>query len=76
MGTNQKISSEDRKANNKGSMKLSQDDFKTTFVSKMTPSEDKDGPKKDANKNKLVYIDDDQYEVVDTSYIDVRLVQK
>lgn len=55
-------------------MKLTEDDFKTTYVSKISPAEEKEVLSK--VKNKMVDLDNDQYEVVDTSYVSIQLKQR
>jgi len=68
------MNSEDNKSTNpKTSTKLTQDDFKTIYVSKITPEEEKYGKKKEKTKDD---IDNDNYEVVDTSYVCIRLKEK
>lgn len=75
LGTNRKTDSGDTKsADTKVPTKLTQDDFKTVYVSKIAPEEEKDAQRKE--KNKAVDLDDDQYEVVDTSYVYIKLKQK
>jgi len=71
------MNSEDIKSTNPKTLtKLTQDDFKTTYVSKITPEEEKFGQKKEMTKDKMDDTDDDNYEVVDTSYICIRLKEK
>jgi len=71
------MDSEDNKSTNpKTSKKLTQDDFKTIFVSKITPEEEKHGQKNENTKDKTDDTDDDNYEVVDTSYVCIRLKEK
>lgn len=75
LGTNRKTDSDDTKlTDTKVPSKLTQDDFKTIYVSKIAPEEEKDVQRKE--KNKMVDLDDDQYEVVDTSYVYIKLKQK
>lgn len=75
MGTNRKTDSDDTKSTDtKVPTKLTQDDFKTVYVSKIAPQEEKDAQRKE--KNKIDDFDNDQYEVVDTSYVYIRLKQK
>lgn len=77
LGTNRKTDSEDDKSTNgKMSTKLTQDDFQTIYVSKIAPEEEKDVPKKQTARNRMTAADNDKYEVVDTSYVCVRLKQK
>lgn len=78
LGTNRKPGSDETKStntNNKSS-KLTRDDFKTIYVSKVAADEEKDVPRKENSKNKVPDEDNDQYEVVDTSYVCIRLKQK
>lgn len=75
LGTNRKTDLDDTKSTDaKVPTKLTQDDFKTIYVSKIAPEEEKDAQGKD--KNKMVDLNDDQYEVVDTSYVYIKLKQK
>lgn len=76
LGTNRKPDPGETKSsnNNKASSKLTQDDFKTVYVSKITPDAENDDHRKENPKNKDV--DNDQYEVVDTSYVCIKLKQK
>ncbi|XP_015363524.1 PREDICTED: receptor-type tyrosine-protein phosphatase N2 isoform X3 [Diuraphis noxia] len=77
LGTNRKMNSDDNKStNSKTSTKLTQDDFKTTYVSKITPEEEKYGQKKEKTQDKMNDTDNDNYEVVDTSYVCIRLKEK
>ncbi|CAI6345551.1 unnamed protein product [Macrosiphum euphorbiae] len=77
LGTNRKTDSDDIKSTNpKTSTKLTQDDFKTIYVSKITPEEEKYGQKKEKTKDKMDDTDNDNYEVVDTSYVCIRLKDK
>lgn len=77
LGTNRKMDSEDIKSTNpKTSSKLTQDDFKTIYVSKITPEEEKHGQKNEKTKDKMDDTDNDNYEVVDTSYVCIRLKEK
>lgn len=77
LGTNRKLVSEDAKSQNaKESTKLTQEDFKTTYVSKIAPEKNNDVLKKETDKNKMVDLANDQYEVVDTSYVYIQLKQK
>lgn len=65
-----------KSTNAKAATKLTQDDFKTIYASKNTPDEEKDEQKKEKTKNKMDDPDNDQYEVVDTSYVCIRLKNK
>jgi hypothetical protein len=76
LGTNRKTDSEDNKSANGKPTKLTQDDFKVTYVSKLAPGEEKDGQKKEKTKDKMNDTDNDNYEVVDTSYVCIRLKEK
>ncbi|XP_025411109.1 receptor-type tyrosine-protein phosphatase N2 isoform X2 [Sipha flava] len=79
LGTNRKSDSEETKStntNNKASSKLTQDDFKTVYISKIAPGEEKDIQRKENSKNKMLDVDNDQYEVVDTSYVSIQIKQK
>lgn len=77
LGTNRKADSENIKSTNpKTSSKFTQDDFKTIYVGKNTPEEEKYGQKKEKTKDKIDDTDNDNYEVVDTSYVCIRLKQK
>jgi len=77
LGTNRKMNSEDIKPTDpKTSTKLTEDDFKTIYVSKITPEEEKYGQKKEKTKDKMDDTDNDNYEVVDTSYVCIRLKDK
>lgn len=71
LGTNRKTDLE-----GKLSMKLTQDDFKTVYASKVLPEEEKDGSNKEVTKNKMVELNNDHYEVVDSTYVCIRLKQK
>lgn len=76
LGTNRKSDSEETKStNNRSPTKLTQEDFKTIYVNKIAPDDEKQVPKKEKSKNKM-NLDNDQYEVVDTSYVCIRLKQK
>uniref|UniRef100_A0A2S2PF96 Receptor-type tyrosine-protein phosphatase N2 n=1 Tax=Schizaphis graminum TaxID=13262 RepID=A0A2S2PF96_SCHGA len=75
LGTNRKTDSEDNKPANGKPIKLTQDDFKVIYASKLTP-EEKDGQKKEKTKDKMNDTDNDNYEVVDTSYVCIRLKDK
>lgn len=66
-------SGDNKSTNPKTSTKLTQDDFKITYMSKITPEEDKYGQKKEKTKDDT---DNDNYEVVDTSYVCIRLKEK
>lgn len=55
---------------------MTQDDFKTVYISKIAPGEEKDVQRKENSKNKVVDVDNDQYEVVDTSYVSIQIKQK
>jgi len=63
-------------ADTKASTKLTQDDFKTVYASKIIPEEEKEVSDKVTTKNKMVELDNDQYEVVDSTYVCIRLKQK
>lgn len=77
LGTNRKADSENIKSTNpKTSTNFTQGDFKTIYVSKNTPEEEKYGQKKEKTKDKIDDTDNDNYEVVDTSYVCIRLKQK
>lgn len=77
LGTNRKTESEDIKSTDtKAPKKLTQDDFKTVYVSKISPAEEKEVSNKEPIKNKMIDLDNDQYEVVDTSYVTVHLKHK
>jgi len=77
LGTNRKTNSEDTKStNHKATTKLTEDYFKTTYFDDITPEkEQKDGQKKENKKDKMD-TDNDHYEVVDTSYICIKLKEK
>jgi len=77
LGTNRKLDSEDKtSADTKTSTKLTQDDFKTVYTSKIIPNEEKDVSGKEIAKSKMVELDNDPYEVVDSTYVCIRLKQK
>lgn len=76
LGTNRKMNSENKiSADTKTSTKLTRDDFKTVYASKIIP-EEKEVADKVTTKNKIVELDNDQYEVVDSTYVCIRLKQK
>lgn len=69
LGTNRKSELDNKKSNNPKIVgKLTKDDFKTVYFDNIV-AEDKLNPKKD----KSVDLTNDQYEVVDSSYICIRI---
>lgn len=76
LGTNRKSESDDTKStNSKVATKLTKDDFKTVYFNKIT-SDEQFNQRKETNKDKVVDLANDQYEVVASSYICVKINKK
>lgn len=76
LGTNRKLESEDSDSGeNKKPKKLTQNDFKTIYVSKITPEKSNTLDEKES-KSKLLNLPNDHYDVVDTSYVYVKIKEK